>query len=65
MPNNVKNKFFGRYKSRKRLYNLILTRFSLKNWLLQRDVKEQINQLGHDEREALWARINFTLQTFN
>ena len=65
MHKNIKNKFELRYKSRKRLFNLILKRFSQKNWLLRRDTSNQINQLTHDECEALWAKINFTLQTLN
>jgi len=65
MPNNIKNKFFVRYKSRKRLFNLILKRFSQKNWLLRRDTINTNDQLSHDECEALWAKINFTLQIFN
>jgi len=65
MHNNIKNKFGLRYKSRKRLFNLILKRFSQKNWLLRRDTKNQFNQLSHDECEALWLKINFTLQTLN
>jgi hypothetical protein len=54
-----------RYKSRKRLFNLILKRLSQKNWLLLRDTNKQFDQLTHDECEALWAKINFTLQTLN
>lgn len=65
MPINTENKFFGRIKYRKRLLSLILKKFSKKNWLLQRDKNKLINQLSHDECEALWAKINFTLQTLN
>ncbi len=65
MHKNFKNKFGLRYKSRKRLFNLILKRLSQKNWLLLRDTNNQFDQLTHDECEALWAKINFTLQTLN
>ncbi len=65
MRKNIKNKFGLRYKSRKRLFNLILKRLSQKNWLLLRDTNKQFDQLTHDECEALWAKINFTLQTLN
>ncbi len=65
MRKNIKNKFGLRYKSRKRLFNLILKRLSQKNWLLLRDTNNQFDQLTHDECEALWAKINFTLQTLN
>ncbi len=65
MHKNIKNKFGLRYKSRKRLFNLILKRLSQKNWLLLRDTNNQFDQLTHDECEALWAKINFTLQTLN
>lgn len=65
MHKNIKTKFGLRYKSRKRLFNLILKRLSQKNWLLLRDTNNHFDQLTHDECEALWVKINFTLQTLN
>jgi hypothetical protein len=65
MPKDIKSKFVIRVKSRKRLFNLILQKFSRRNWLLLQDSTKPINQLTHDECEALWAKINFTLQTLN
>jgi len=65
MQKNIKNRFLLRVIYRKRLLNLVLKKFSRKNWLLRRDTTKQINQLSHDECEALWAKINFTLQTIN
>jgi hypothetical protein len=65
MQNNIKGRFLERVKYRKLLLSLVLIKFSRKNWLLRRDTTKQINQLSHDECEALWAKINFTLQTIN
>lgn len=65
MSKNIKDSLLRRNDYRKRLWRLFLKKFSQKNWLLQREIIIQQNQLSHDECEALWAKINFTLQTLN
>jgi hypothetical protein len=65
MPKDENNRFVKRFMYRKRLLNLILKKFSRKDWLLQRDGINFKDQLSHNDCEALWAKINFTLQTLN
>jgi hypothetical protein len=65
MPKDENNKFINRIVYRKRLLNLILKRFSQKDWLHRRDDIKFKDQLSHNDCEALWAKINFTLQTLN
>jgi len=65
MPKSFKSSVIFRNKYRKRLFKLFLTKFSKKNWLLQRDSINFENQLNHDECEALWIKINLTLRTLN
>jgi|LakMenEpi03Aug12_release.lakeMendotaPanAssembly.Ray.scaffolds.fasta_scaffold302267_2 hypothetical protein len=65
MPKSVKSSIIYPNKYRKRLFKLFLTKFSKKNWLLRRGRLNFENQLNHDECEALWNKINLTLQTLN
>ncbi|MEY4955298.1 MAG: hypothetical protein RI981_1383 [Bacteroidota bacterium] len=65
MSNDIKNNLLRRNYYRKRLWKLFLKKIAHKNWLLSSDTVTKQNQLSHDECEALWAKINFTLQTLN
>lgn len=65
MPKDIRDRLIRRNYHRKRLWRLFLTKFARKNWLFQSEIVNKQNQLSHDECEALWAKINFTLQTIN
>jgi hypothetical protein len=64
MPKSFKSNLIYRDKYRKRLFKLFLTKFSKRNWLLSREIILP-NQLSSNDCEALWTKINFSLQTLN
>ena len=65
MSKDIKDSLLRRNYNRKRLWKLFLMKFTQKNWLLRTGKIKNQNQLNHNECEALWAKINFTLQTIN